>query len=136
MNERHIVIVTSVGHAICHIGELLFTGVMLAVMHEFELSRQEGPILALLGYILMGAGALPVGYWSDAFGPRKMLAVFFVAMTISSVMVACAVKPWQLFFALNRSGAGDERLPSPGAGFDFPWNPKPRQSTGHPWSCG
>src|SRR4051812_18562096 len=69
LDEGAIVCVTALGHAICHMGELLFAGVTLAVMHEFGLEFHQATVLAVLGYVLLGVGALPVGVWSDAWGP-------------------------------------------------------------------
>ena len=71
-NERTLLFITSLGHAICHMGELLFTGVTLAVMVEYGLAPHVATALALLGYILLGAGAIPMGAWADARGPARV----------------------------------------------------------------
>ena len=61
-NEAAIVQITSLGHFLCHLGELVFTGVLTAVMVEFQLEPHVATALGLLGYVLMGLGAVPVGF--------------------------------------------------------------------------
>src|SRR5438552_3884047 len=70
-----IVKITSLAHFLCHLGELIFPSVMVAVMMEFDLPQHLAAALALLGYILLGAGALPVGLWADAWDPRRILLI-------------------------------------------------------------
>src|SRR5262245_58176269 len=78
--EWIIVKVTSLAHFLCHLGELIFPGVMLAVRDEMQLSPSQTTELAVLGYVLFGAGALPVGLWADAWDSRRILLIYFVAM--------------------------------------------------------
>jgi MFS family permease len=104
LDERTIVSVTALGHAVCHIGELVFTGVMVVVMQEFGLAPHQATSLALLGYILMGAGALPVGIWADTWGPTRVLLWYFLAMSLTSIGVALASNEWLLFLALTGLG--------------------------------
>src|SRR5437870_13662817 len=79
-DEWTIVNVSSLAHFLCHLGELMFPSVMVAVMAEFGLPPHLATALALLGYILLGAGALPVGLWADAWDPRRILLLYFFAM--------------------------------------------------------
>jgi MFS family permease len=96
--------VTSVGHAVCHLAELLFPGVMVAVMHEFHLGPAMAGALALLGYVLMGVGAFPVGLWCDAWGPTRVLGVYFLAVAGACTAVIVAPGVWTLFLALTMVG--------------------------------
>jgi MFS transporter, FSR family, fosmidomycin resistance protein len=102
--ERWLVFITSIGHAVCHMGELLFPGVALAVMAEFRLAPHEVYALGLLGYVLLGLGALPMGAWADAWGPARVLQIYFVLMAAASVGVALSAEPWQLFITLTLLG--------------------------------
>jgi MFS family permease len=104
LSEVSIIVITSLAHAVCHIGELVFAGVMLAVMVEFDLKPAEATTLALLGYVLMGAGALPVGFWADAWGPARVLLIYLLAMAFCAVAVALAPNLWLLFLALTGLG--------------------------------
>src|SRR5258708_1882945 len=103
-NEWKLVFITSLGHAVCHMGELLFTGVMLAVMAEYDLAPHVATALALLGYVLLGAGAIPMGAWADARGPARVLQIYFFLMAAAGLAVAVASTVWQLFVALTALG--------------------------------
>src|SRR5262245_43461471 len=88
--ERAIIEITSVGHTICHIGELIFPGVLLTVKDEFQLEPHLATALGLLGYVLMGVGAIPVGLWADTWGPRRVMFWYFLLMAAAGLAVACA----------------------------------------------
>src|SRR4029450_13625100 len=90
-NELPIVVVTALAHTLCHTAELVFAGVMLAVKDEFGLAPHEVTALALLGYVLMGAGAIPVGFWCDAWGPTRVLRSYLMAT--AGAAGACALAP-------------------------------------------
>lgn len=102
--EWLIVKVTSLAHFLCHLGELIFPGVMLAVRDEMQLSPSQTTDLAVLGYVLFGAGALPVGLWADARDSRRILLIYFAAMTAAGLAVAAAPTPLLLFAALTFLG--------------------------------
>src|SRR5215469_13921535 len=85
LDERSLVFITSMGHALCHMAELVFTGVMLAVMAEFGLRADTATALALLGYILLGVGAIPMGAWADAWGPGRVMQLYFVLLAAASL---------------------------------------------------
>jgi len=102
--EWLIVKVTSLGHFLCHLGELIFPGVMVAIHDEMQISRAETADLAVLGYMLFGAGALPVGLWADRWDNRPILVIYFIAMAVAGVAVATATTPLLLFVALTFLG--------------------------------
>lgn len=104
LDERSLVFITSMGHAICHMAELVFTGVLLAVMKEFELRADVATALALLGYVLLGVGAIPMGAWADAWGPARVMQLYFVLLAVASLAVAASTAVWQLFLALTALG--------------------------------
>lgn len=102
--EKSIILVTSLAHALCHIGELIFFGTMEAVMHQFGLKEDQVTALALPGLILMGAGALPVGLWADTWGTRRVLQIYLFAMAGAGLAVALAPSIWLLAVALTFLG--------------------------------
>jgi MFS family permease len=102
--ETSIILLTSLAHALCHIGELIFVGVMLEVKREFGLHEVQVTALALLGYVLMGLGALPVGYLSDRWGPRRLLQIYWLAMAGAGLIVALASNVVFLFAGLTLLG--------------------------------
>jgi MFS family permease len=105
LDERFIVVITSVGHALCHIAELIFAGAMVKIMIEFGLEPHEATALGLLGFILMGAGALPTGYLTDRLGTKKLLLTYFVATGLSALAIAVSTGPWLFFLAITALGA-------------------------------
>lgn len=104
LDEPAIVYVTSLGHALCHIGELAIAGAITAVMAEFNLEKDQVTLLPLPGYVLLGLGALPVGVWADTWGSTRVLMIYFVAMAVAGVAVALASNVWLLFGALTLLG--------------------------------
>lgn len=104
LNERALVFITSLGHAICHMGELIFPAVTVAVMIEFGLAPDLAVALGLLGYVLLGVGAIPMGAWADAWGPVRVMQVYFVLMALASVAVFFSSETWQLVVALTGLG--------------------------------
>src|SRR5436305_1478893 len=104
LDERSLVFITSLGHAICHMGELIFPAVMMAVMREFGLRPDHAADLALLGYVLLGVGAIPMGAWADAWGPTRVMQLYFLLMAVTAVGVAFSQETWHLVVTLTALG--------------------------------
>ena len=102
--ERLLIAVTSLGHFLCHLGELTFMGVMLAVKDEFGLDPAHTAVLPMLGFVLMGVGGLPVGVWADWWGPARVLQIYFLAMAVAGCLVALSTNVWTLFASLTLLG--------------------------------
>lgn len=103
-HERLIVFISCLGHALCHMGELIFAGVLLALTDEFQLDNTTATALALLGYMLMGFGALPMGAWADAWGATRVMHIYFVLLAAASLAVIASTEPWHLFATLTMLG--------------------------------
>lgn len=104
-SELSIVLLASIGHALCHIAELMFTGVLLAVQQEFSLSKRLVTAVPLLGWVLMGVGAVPAGMLTDRFSPRTVLLVYFLSVAIAATICAVAPTPLLLVVGLTLLGA-------------------------------
>ncbi len=103
--REHLLIgITSLGHFLCHLGELAFMGVMLAVKEELDLDPGMAAVLPMLGFVLMGVGALPVGLWADWCGPGRLLQVYFLSLAAAAGLVALSSGVGQLFVALTALG--------------------------------
>ncbi len=103
--EWRIIALTSVGHALCHAAELTVTGMFLALMADFDLAENVVTSLGMLGFLLMGVGAVPVGYWTDRWGSRRVLTVYFFGLAAAGLVVALAPTAWALAAALTGLGA-------------------------------
>lgn len=102
--EQTIIVVTSLGHFLCHLAEMMFPCVILAVIAEYVLTPEAATGLAVPGYVLLGLGALPVGAWADAWSTTKIFGIYFVLMAVSGVAVVVAPTPELLLIALTALG--------------------------------
>jgi len=87
-NDRSIVGLVMAAHAMVHTYELsipIFMGVWLA---EFDVSTGLLGLVVSIGYALFGLGALPGGVLADAVGSRRLIAVCFLSMGGSFVVLS------------------------------------------------
>jgi MFS family permease len=103
--ERTIVAVTFAGHVLCHASVLVVTGLLIPLKREFDLSAFWVTMLPLVGYILMGLGALPAGLAVDRWGTRRVLGAYFLLTGVACGMAATAPNAWVFAGALSLLGA-------------------------------
>ena len=103
--ERSIVGVTFVAHVLCHTSVLVVTGLLVPLQREFNLTEFWVTALPLLGYILMGVGAVPAGLIADRWGARPVLAVYFWLTGLACALAASAPNAWVFAGALTLLGA-------------------------------
>jgi predicted MFS family arabinose efflux permease len=103
--EWRIIGITSIGHALCHTTELVFAGLLVALKGEFHLRSDQVTLLGLAGYVLMGVGAIPAGIWTDRWGSRRLLTVYFFWMAAAALAVTLAPTSWALAVGLTVLGA-------------------------------
>ncbi|MCZ6841731.1 MAG: MFS transporter [SAR324 cluster bacterium] len=87
---------SNLGHTYTHLFTLLYPTVVLALEREFNRPYGELLTLALPGFILFGAGAVPAGWLSDRWSSKGMLAVFFFGLGGSAILTGLADSPWQI----------------------------------------
>lgn len=105
LRERDIVGLSAVGHFLCHLAETIYPAIMVALILEFpDLDFVTAGFLVTLGYILLGVGALPVGLWTDAWGPLRVCRAYFLALALASLLVALTPDLWLLFVTLTLLG--------------------------------
>ncbi len=104
-SERSILIVTGIGHALCHWCALLVTGIFTPLRAEFGLTGFQVSALPVIGYVLMGVGALPAGYFTDRWGPKPMLVTYFISTALACVFAALATSAFTFAVALTLLGA-------------------------------
>lgn len=105
LRERDIIALSAVGHFLCHLAETIYPAIMVALMLEFpDLDFVTAGLLVTLGYILLGVGALPVGLWTDAWGPLRVCRAYFLALALAGLLVALTPNLWLLFVTLTLLG--------------------------------
>ncbi len=104
-NESSILLITAVGHVLCHWCMLVFAGILEPLRLEFGLSRFWITNLPFIGFVLMGVGAVPAGLLADRFGPRRILTVYFAATFLACSAAALAKGPLTLTLSLTLLGA-------------------------------
>lgn len=102
--ERQIIIITSLGHFLCHFSEAMYGAILVAVMREFVLTEATASSMATLGFMLLGFGALPVGLLSDAWGSVRLFRIYFFALAGAAAFVSIATGPYMLFWGLTILG--------------------------------
>jgi MFS family permease len=104
-NEWRIMAVTSAGHLLCHMGELAFAAVLVAVMMEFHVEADRAAATAVPGFLLFGACAVPAGIWTDRRGSQQTMTAYFFLLGLTAWAVSAARSLWALTAALACLGA-------------------------------
>ena len=92
------------GHFFTHLFMLLYATVILSFDGVMALSYGNLLSLALPGFILFGAGALPAGWLGDRWSARGMMALFFFGAGLSSVATGLARSPGEIAAGLCAIG--------------------------------
>lgn len=95
----------SIGHAYTHMAMLLYATVVVGMEGEFGLDYGQRLALATPGFVAYGLGALPAGWLADRWSRRGMLAVFFLALGLATVLTGLARTPLELAAGLTFVGA-------------------------------
>lgn len=103
--ERRVLGVTSAGHALCHICEMVYPAMIVSVMSEFHLSPKQATAVGMPAIVLFGLGALPAGMWADRRGTREAMDSYFLLIALSTAAVYFARTPGWLCVALTCVGA-------------------------------
>jgi MFS family permease len=103
--EWPFIALASAGHALCHVAELVYSGVLAAVCVEFGLRPDRATALALPGLVLFGLGAIPAGLSADRWGSVRVLSAYFLALAAACLSAAVSQSPLSLAAALTAIGA-------------------------------
>ncbi len=91
-NERIVLAVASLGHALCHVSTLVLPQVISEAARDLG-TAQIGVIVAL-GPFLMGFGAVPAGLLGDRFGPRRIYRLYLALLLVAAAAAAFAPSVW------------------------------------------
>ena len=104
-NDRAIVSLTTMGHAMVHTYELSIPILMTIWLGAFELSKASLGLVVAVGYGLYGLGALPGGILTDRFGAKRLILAGIGGMGAAFVLLSVAQSAWMLTAALLLWGA-------------------------------
>jgi len=89
-NDRAIVSLVMLGHAMVHTYELSIPILMTAWLDEFAVTPATLGLVVGVGYALFGVGALPGGVLADAFGSRRLILACLAGMGGSFALLSLA----------------------------------------------
>lgn len=92
LSKRTLLFVNA-AHALDHFVLLIYPTAVIAIAVQSSLSYAELIGLATGAFVAFGLCSLPMGWLSDKFGRRNMLAVFFIGYGLSCLGVASADRP-------------------------------------------
>lgn len=92
LSKRTLLFVNA-AHALDHFVLLIYPTAVIAIATQSSLSYAELIGLATGAFVAFGLCSLPMGWLSDRFGRRNMLAVFFIGYGLSCLGVASADRP-------------------------------------------
>lgn len=80
--ERAILSATGYGHFLSHFNMLVFPALALPLSQHFGLDLAVTLDIGFWMYLLFGITALPWGILADKFGPRPLLALFYLGEAV------------------------------------------------------
>ncbi len=104
-NDRSIVRLTMIGHALVHTYELSIPIFMTVWLGEFGASKANLGMAVAVGYGLYGLGALPGGILSDKLGSKPLIIGCLAGMGGAFVLLSFAQGLWTIALALMLWGA-------------------------------
>lgn len=104
LSSRSLLVFSSLAHSYSHLLMLLYPTVVLALEPVYGLPYDELVALALPGFVLLGAGALPAGWLSDRWSSAGMMAVFFLGTGCGAMLTGMARTPIEISVGLGLIG--------------------------------
>lgn len=90
--ERCVLLVASLGHALCHVSTLVLQQVVPEASRDLRMAG-IGWLVALAPF-LMGCFALPAGALGDRFGLRRVYALYLALLVVATAAAALAPAAW------------------------------------------
>lgn len=91
-------------HFFDHLFLLIFPTAAIAIAPDWGLTYAEALALGTPVYLLFALGTLPAGWLGDRFDRTLLIALFFVACGISSVLISLSTGPKSLMVGLGLLG--------------------------------
>jgi MFS family permease len=104
-NDRSIVGLTMIAHAMVHTYELSIPILMTLWLEEFTVTKAALGSIVAIGYGLFGLGAVPGGVLSDRFGSKRLIMGCLAGMGGAFLLLSTAQGLWMITAALVLWGA-------------------------------
>ena len=85
---RLITFYAATGHLMMHMFAAFYFVIVLAIEDDWNFSYDELINLWLLGSLLVGLGSIPAGWLSDRWSRSGMLAIMFIGLGVSSILLS------------------------------------------------
>lgn len=105
-NEKKVLAFTGAAHALTHYVELAYPTLAVVFAVEIGLPLEEVLGWSLIGYMLLGFGALPAGYLADRYGSRRMVTSGLLLAGGAMFAAGFASPGWPIVVCLALSGLG------------------------------
>ncbi len=86
-NQRHLLILACLSHALCHAYMLIFPVVLGPIKQQYGFSFLGVGTVGMVAYFCFGLGAMPAGLLIDKVGPKRMLTIGLFGMALSSLAI-------------------------------------------------
>ncbi|MEA1996230.1 MAG: MFS transporter [Gemmatimonadota bacterium] len=95
---------TSLGHALMHLVELIYAGILPLLIIHFDLTLVQAGVLVFPNLVMLGLGSLPAGVLSDRWSSYKMLLLFFFGSAACALAAGLSNSFWMLASTLGAMG--------------------------------
>ncbi|HUU29722.1 MAG TPA: MFS transporter [archaeon] len=102
--ERRVIVFTSLGHAMMHVLELIYAGILPLIIIEFNLSLAQAGVLVFPCLVMLGLGSLPAGILCDRWDSYKVFLLFYFGSAGSALLAAMSNSIWTLSASLGALG--------------------------------
>jgi MFS family permease len=105
-NEKKVLAFTGAAHALTHYVELAYPTLAVVFAVEIGLPIEEVLGWSLIGYMLLGFGALPAGYLADHYGSRLMVTSGLLLSGVAMFAAGFVDPGWPIVVCLALAGLG------------------------------
>ena len=106
MNKENKIVVgvTAASHLAVHAQMMVFPTLMLLFHHEFGLGMDHLGMMATVGGLMFGLGAIPAGILEGKLGGRALLLIYQIGSIIGGMVLVFAKNPIQMTIGLGILG--------------------------------
>jgi len=102
--EGRVIFFTSLGHAMMHVMELIYAGVLPLLLVYFGLSLAQVGALVFPSLVILGLSSFPAGFLSDRWSSYRIFLLFYFGSAAGCLLAGLSRSVWQLAAALSLLG--------------------------------